>query len=136
MKISFYFFLMLFFVQFTNSQDMVKAYSNPIIPESKIVFEDPTKTIPSFFENSQSLLSLDFHSIQLPVNSEALNSKLFSNITINEYQQIDYSTYFRGCNALENGISNTVDSRDLMLSITIDNFVNRILFPKGLLFRN
>ncbi len=69
------------------------------------------------------------------INTEELNKKVLSNLTIIENTYIDYTEYLRGCGPLKDGITNTVNSGELMLSNIIDNFVNNYLL-KNLIFKD
>ncbi|WP_299525001.1 hypothetical protein [Winogradskyella sp.] len=79
------------------------------------------------FDDTKSFSFFDANSIDFKTNSEELNTKLFSNIKLVDNTYRDYNEYLRGCGLLENGITNPIDSGDLMLSVIIYNFVNNIL---------
>lgn len=61
--------------------------------------------------------------------SEELNKRLIiPQITSVENTFTDYTDYIQGCGPLEDGITKTVNSRDLMLSNIVDNFINNVIF--------
>lgn len=87
--------------------------------------------------DTNPLLIYDLKYPSLEFNSEALNTKLFSNISIVENTYYDYAQNLRGCKPLENGITNTVNSKEVLMSSIFDNFLNNYLFEgKGIFFRN
>ena len=62
-------------------------------------------------------------------DSKELNKHLIiPQITFVENTFTDYTDYIRGCGPLEDGITKTVNSRDLMLSNIVDNFINNVVF--------
>jgi hypothetical protein len=61
--------------------------------------------------------------------SKELNEQLIiPQITFVKNTFTDYNDYIRGCGPLEDGITKTVNSRDLMLSNIVDNFINNVVF--------
>ena len=68
-------------------------------------------------------------------NAEELSKKVFTNLNFIVNTYIDYSGNLRSCGPLENGITNTINSGELMLLNVIVNFVNNYLL-KNLIYKN
>ena len=121
-----------------NSQNLdEKNYSFSTIKlESKIAFKPKLDSVNYTFENYESYLSSDLYVKNFKLDSKELNKKLFSNIVIIENSYLDYMEYLRGCGPLDYGITNNVNSRDLMLSTFLDTLVNNYIFDgKGVFFK-
>ncbi|WP_178990922.1 hypothetical protein [Winogradskyella schleiferi] len=104
--------------------------------ESNIAFKPKQDLVKYTFEKNESFLFSDLNLTNLKLNSLNLNRKLFSNIKIIENTYMDYTDYLRGCGPLDDGITNTFNSSDLMLSVFMDNLVNNYIFKgKGLFFK-
>ncbi|WP_299128271.1 hypothetical protein [uncultured Winogradskyella sp.] len=116
-------------INFNYSQKIENSDTNflNISLESKTVFKiDQDLTLKNnyfdhFLLTSNPLSDYNF-------NTKKLNKQLFSNYRFIEHNYTSYESYLRGCGPLLNGITVPVDSDDLMLSMTIDNFINNILF--------
>ncbi len=89
----------------------------------------PSKNDTSFSIDLKPTLT-DFY-----FNAEELSKNVFTNLNFIENTYLDYTENLRGCGPLENGITNTINSGELMLSNVIDNFVNNYLL-KNLIFKN
>lgn len=98
--------------------------------ESNLVSENILSKNDDFFSMDSKPKLNDFN-----YNTEELSKKVFINFNFVENTYIDYSDYLRGCGPLDDGITNTVNSGELMLSNIIDNFVNNYLL-KSLIFKN
>lgn len=73
-------------------------------------------------------------------NSDELNKRLIiPQITFVENTFTDYTDYIRGCGPLEDGFTKTLNSRDIMLSNIVDDFLNNVLFknkgPLNMIFQ-
>ena len=87
-------------------------------------------------QNDTLVLLNDVETSTLKVDIDALNTKLFSNISIIENTYLDQNKFLRGCGYLEDSVTNPVDSAGLMLSLVLNNFVNNVVFKdKGPLTR-
>ncbi|WP_339757203.1 hypothetical protein [uncultured Winogradskyella sp.] len=138
MKFIIYFVCGVITIPFIYSQNLdEKKYSFSTIKlESKIVFEFKLDSVNTAFKNDDPFSFSDINQTNFKLNSEELNTKLFSNFKLIENTYIDYTVYLRGCGPLEDGITNSVNSGDLMLSMVIDNFVNNVFFKgKGVFFK-
>ncbi len=62
------------------------------------------------------------------VDIDALNTKLFSNISSIENTYLDQNKFLRGCSYPEDGVTNPDDSAGLMFSLVLNNFVNNVVF--------
>lgn len=82
----------------------------------------------SFFKSTNSD-SVDFTTFNFS-NQELKKQLIIPQITFVKNTFTDYNDYIRGCGPLEDGITKTVNSRDLMLSNIVDNFVNNVLFKE------
>jgi len=83
----------------------------------------------SFFKSTNSD-SVDFTTFNFS-NQELKKQLIIPQITFVENTFTDYTDYIRGCGPLEDGITKTVNSRDIMLSNIFDNFINNIVFKGG-----
>ncbi|REE27798.1 hypothetical protein [Winogradskyella pacifica] len=81
-------------------------------------------------DSNFTMLEIDNNS---EINSEVLNTSLFSNLKLfeNNYQN-DYN-YSRGCGPLD-GLTHTINSSDIMISRFVDYAVNEFL--KSLIFND
>ncbi len=120
------------------SQDYERPYYfSKITLDSNIEFKSDLYAAENTLWNYKPIRPFDFNMSYLKFDTKNLNTKLFSNLEITENNSFDYSEYLRGCGPLENGISNSLDSKDLMLSMFIDNLINTYIFKgKGILFGN
>lgn len=66
--------------------------------------------------------------IRQKINTKELNNKVFSNIRFYENTFTEYTDDIRGCGPLQDGFTKTLNSRDIMLSNIVDNFINNVLF--------
>ena len=82
----------------------------------------------SFFKSTNSD-SVDFTTFNFS-NQELKKQLIIPQITFVKNTFTDYNDYIRGCGPLEDGITKTVNGRDLMLSNIVDNFVNNVLFKE------
>lgn len=118
-----------------NLDEMNYSLSNTKL-ESNIAFKPKQDLVKYTFQKHESFLFSDLNLTNLKLKSQNLNRKLFSNIKIIENTYMDYTDYLRGCGPLDDGITNTVNSRDLMLSVFLDNLVNNYIFKgKGIFFK-
>ena len=125
-------------IPFTYSQNLDEMnYSlSKTKLESNMAFKPKLELVKYTFEKHESFLFSDLNLTNLKLKSQNLNRKLFSNIEITENSYMDYTDYLRGCGPLDDGITNTVNSRDLMLSVFLDNLVNNYIFKgKGIFFK-
>lgn len=119
------------------SQDYERPYYfSKITLDSNIEFKSDLDAAENTLWNYKPIRPFDFNMSYLKFDTKNLNNKLFSNLEIIENSYIDYSEYLRGCDPLEDGITNSANSGDLMLSLVIDNLVNNVIFKKGIFFRN
>ncbi len=136
MKFIIYFIFGVFTTPFLYAQNLDKNYSFSTIKlESKIVFESELDSLYSSFKNDEPFSFSDINLTNFKLNSEELNTKLFSNLEIIKNTYIDYSDYLRGCGPLDDGITTNVNSGEILLSNIIDNLVNNYLL-KNLIFKN
>lgn len=90
----------------------------------------------SFKTNTESLLLYDLKFSNDEFYVKEINTRLFSNLKFTKNTFISPNSNLR-CKPLDNGITNEINSRDVMLSNILDNFVNNILFKgKGVFFKN
>ena len=108
-----------------------KLHSDIGIEASSTYFESELSHLKILFGNNKSSSFINSSSINFKINIHKLNKNLFSNLHFIENTYINFNEYLRGCGPLVNGISSPINSGELILSITIDNFINNILFPKG-----
>lgn len=115
-----------------------KHYSFYALKLDSIVLLKPNfDSINTSLKVDTSISSYDLNLTDFKIDSEKLNKKLFTNFKYQETNYIDVSDYLRGCGPLEDGITNSINSGELMLSNIIDNFVNNYVFKgKGVFFKN
>lgn len=125
---------------FTQTDDFNNVnFNSPDFLNNYFLEFNSSKNVNSFqfpFQQNtlgNSVLSMDR---DLELYALKLNTEMFSNFNLNKNTYATYSNYLRGCDPLDNGITNNLNGGELMLSMIIDNFVNNILFKdKGVFFK-
>ncbi|RCW93806.1 hypothetical protein [Winogradskyella arenosi] len=137
-RITFVFVFVLGTFCFAQTLDFktVDFSATALLNKELTAFEFTTIATPLAFEFQQndskfSMLEAD---TDFEFNSEIFNSKIFSNLNLfeNNYQN-DYN-YSRGCDPLEDGLTHTLNSSDVMISRVVDYAVNGYL--KSLIFND
>ncbi|WP_299525010.1 hypothetical protein [Winogradskyella sp.] len=119
-----------------QSQDIVQSeysFSNNFL-EPKHFFDSELKAITNIMNQNRSFQYQYDNSNNHVLTVQALNKKLFSNFKIVENTYKDYGSFFILCAPLNDGISNSIDSRDAILSYILNNYINNFIF-KGRIFQ-
>ncbi|MAB49893.1 MAG: hypothetical protein CMC05_14820 [Flavobacteriaceae bacterium] len=125
----------LLFGQENKFEENIYSFSS-IKLESKIKLEPQLDSIYNTISKKQSFSLHDVNPMKYNFELNELNNKLFSNFEIIENTYFDYKDYLRGCGPLQDGITNNVNTGDLMLSMFLDNLVNNYIFKgKGVFFK-
>lgn len=130
MRIIIYFLILLLSIPaiYTqNSEKEINSFSKLKL-ESKLVVPSNLDSLKITINKDRGFSFLEENVGNYVFDSKALNERLFSNITIIENTYKDNRDFFRLCGPLDNGIVNTVNSGDEMLSNILNNFVNNVLF--------
>lgn len=126
-------------VYLSHSQDLDKSiFFIKKNVEHEIVFGYNTNITFDYSYNNiniNSPLIYDFYLTNLEFNPNKFNSRLYTKFTFTENNFIDYTEYLRGCGPLDDGITNNIKSGGFIISMTIDNLVNNVIFPNGIFFR-
>lgn len=134
MRLIFSLFLIWCSFQSISSQDLDSvSYFQISIEKPRIYFEDKRQSLTPFLGSNLKFSSSDFN--HLNFDSERINKHILFNICFSPKIFNDYKDYFRGCKSLQDGIYSSIKSGDLILSMSMDYFVNNILFPNGVLFK-
>jgi hypothetical protein len=110
-----------------NSEKEIYSFSKLKL-ESKLVVPSNLDSLKITINKDRGFSFLEENVGNYVFDSKALNERLFSNITIIENTYKDNRDFFRLCGPLDNGIVNTVNNGDEMLSNILNNFVNNVLF--------
>jgi hypothetical protein len=110
-----------------NSEKEIYSFSKLKL-ESKLVFPSNMDSLKITINKDRGFSFLKENVGNYVFDSKALNERLFSNINIIENTYKNNRDFFRLCGPLDNGIVNTVNSGDEMLSNILNNFVNNVLF--------
>ena len=118
-----------------------KSYSEnpllfkPIELNEEYLFDENFDLYNNSYHNNNYVMLNDINTTHFEYNTEKVNAKLFSNFKLIENTYGDYTEYLRGCDNLEDGITNHIKSGVLILSMIINHFVNNILFEgRGIFF--
>ena len=121
-------FMILSLSGFAQSLDEKSGLFTPLDLYDQLSFDINIGLYNNPNQNDTFVLLNDMNTSTFKVDSEKLNTKLFSNIEIIENTYKDYRDFFRLCSPLDNGIANTGNSGDEMLHNILNNFVNNVLF--------
>ncbi|WP_179333743.1 hypothetical protein [Winogradskyella costae] len=72
--------------------------------------------LPLLLQQNDSKFSMLDTDTDFKIDSEALNTTLFSNLKLSENDYQNNFNYIRGCGPLEGGLTHTVNSSDIMIS--------------------
>lgn len=107
-----------------------------ILNKDLTTFQFTKKATPLTFYSQRddttfSMLSSD---TDFELNSDALNTTLFSDLNLIDINYQNDFNYSRGCGPLEDGLTHNINSSDIMISRFIDYAVNDYL--KSLIFKD
>jgi hypothetical protein len=66
------------------------------------------------------------------IDTQVLNKKLYDHSQVVQNSFLNHEEFLRGCGLLEDGISNSFDSGEMMLSLVLNNFINNVVLTKGI----
>jgi hypothetical protein len=125
---------------FGQSLNEKPLFFKPIELNDIILFDKDFDVFTDSYQNVTFSMLNEGTKSYFPYNTEQLNEKLFSNITIVENTYKYYDDFFRLCSPLDDGVANTVDSHaGAMLGHILNNFLNNYILkssePKKISFR-
>ena len=127
MRLIIFFISLFLYSQLSSSQASDFSSSD----YNNLLIKIDTITNLKIYKNSDSF-NLQFSEAVINLNKRLRESSF----ELIENNSMDYIEYLRGCGPLDDGITNKVNSRSLMLSMAIDNFVNKVIFKgKGVFFK-